>query len=120
MNKIFLSAIFLLSLPQVFSQNWITTGGNNQRNGLSKITGPASVASAYWSVNSANTTAWGNSVYTYGDKFVTSRIVLSPYTGKIELRNINTGALIWVKQINSSSRMYAVGFTEDAGAVSRF
>jgi len=96
------------------SQNWITTGGNLQRNGLSEITGPNSVTSPFWTVNSTNTTAWGNSIYTYADKFVTSRIVLSPYTGKVELRNINSGALIWEKMINAASRMYAVGFTEDA------
>src|SRR4030095_1216886 len=113
MIKFFGICIIFVSL-NIFSQNWITTGGNNQRNGWSKITGPNSVASPYWAVNSTNTSAWGNSVYTYNDKFVTSRIVLSPYTGKIELRNINTGALIWEKQINSSSRMYAVGFNEDA------
>ena len=107
------SALFFLSTV-LYSQNWITTGGNLQRNGLSEITGPNSVAGTFWSVNSTNNTAWGNSIYTYGDKFVTSRIVLSPYTGKIELRNINTGALIWEKMINSTSRMYAVGFTEDA------
>jgi PKD repeat protein len=114
MNKILPVLILLFISYNTFSQNWVTTGGNNQRSGLSEITGPSSVASAYWSVNSANSTAWGNSVYTYNDKFVTSRIILSPYTGKIELRNINTGALIWEKQINSSSRMYAVGFNEDA------
>lgn len=111
---ILVSTAILFLAHAAFSQNWFTTGGNMQRSGLSEITGPNSVASAYWTVNSANNTAWGNSVYTYGDKFVTSRIVLSPYTGKIELRNINTGALIWEKMINSSSRMYAVGFTEDA------
>lgn len=107
------SALFFLT-SALFSQNWITTGGNLQRNGLSEITGPSGVTSPLWTVNSTNSTAWGNSIYTYGDKFVTSRIVLSPYTGKIELRNINSGALIWEKMINSSSRMYAVGFTEDA------
>ncbi len=112
--KVYLLFFLLLVSQFSFSQNWITTGGNLQRNGLSKITGPNSIASPYWSVNSPTSTAWGNSIYTYGDKFVTSRIVLSPYTGKIELRNINTGALIWEKMINSSSRMYAVGFTEDA------
>lgn len=104
----------LLINGKLISQNWVTTGGNLQRSGISKITGPSSVSSPLWTVNSANSTAWGNSVYTYGDKFVTSRVVLSPYTGRIELRNINTGALIWEKMINSSSRMYAVGFTEDA------
>ncbi len=113
MKKIILLIMFFFS-STVFSQNWVTIGGNYQRNGISKITGPNSIAAAYWTVNSANTTAWGNSVYSYGDKFVTSRIVLSPYTGKVELRNINTGAFIWEKQINSSSRMYAVGFNEDA------
>ena len=113
MKTLILFLTLLLS-SAVLSQNWITTGGNYQRNGLSKITGPNSVVSAYWTVNSTNTTAWGNSVYTYNDKFVTSRIVLSPYTGKIELRNINTGALIWEKMINASSRMYAVGFNDDA------
>jgi len=113
-------SILVLALAVLFvngkliSQNWETTGGNLQRNGISKITGPASVSSPMWTVNSTNSTAWGNSVYTYADKFVTSRIVLSPYTGKIELRNINTGALIWEKTINPSSRMYAVGFNEDA------
>ncbi|MEO8513537.1 MAG: T9SS type A sorting domain-containing protein [Ignavibacteria bacterium] len=106
--------IIILNSYSIFSQNWTTTGGNLQRNGICKITGPNSVAGTYWIVNSTNSTAWGNSIYSYNDKFVTSRIVLSPYTGKIELRNINTGALIWEKMINSSSRMYAVGFTEDA------
>ncbi len=114
MKNFTVSLCLILIAAVSFSQNWITTGGNYQRNGLSEITGPSSVASTYWSVNSPNTTAWGNSVYTYNDKFVTSRIILSPYTGKIELRNINTGALIWEKMINASSRMYAVGFNEDA------
>ncbi len=108
-----LTVLFFLTINS-YAQNWITTGGNLQRSGLSEVTGPNSVAGTYWSVNSTNNTAWGNSIYTYGDKFVTSRIVLSPYAGKIELRNINTGALIWEKMINSTSRMYAVGFTEDA------
>lgn len=113
--KNYTAIILLLLLISIsLSQNWSTTGGNNQRSGLSKITGTTSTASTYWSVNSATSTAWGNSIYTFGDKFVTSRIVLSPYTGKVELRNLNTGALIWEKQINAQSRMYAVGFTEDA------
>jgi PKD repeat protein len=109
------SILYLNFTAAVFSQNWVTTGGNNQRNGISRITGPNSVSSAYWSVNSSNSTIWGNSVYTYNDKFVTARVTFSPfYKAKIELRNINTGAFIWEKQINDSSIMYAVGFNEDA------
>lgn len=111
---IYFLILFLTFTINITAQNWITTGGNLQRNGLSKITGPNSVSSPLWTVTSPTSTAWGNSIYTYGDKFVNSRIILSPYTGKVELRNINTGALIWEKMINASSRMYAVGFTEDA------
>jgi len=116
MKNILLLYILILLAPCLsYSQNWQTTGGNNQRNGLTKITGPANVNSPYWSVNSANSTIWGNSVYTFDDKFVTARVTFSPYyKSKLELRNINTGAFIWEKQINDSSIMYAVGFTEDA------
>lgn len=113
--KSFITVFLLAFLPAIlFSQNWNTTGGNNQRNGITELRGPTATAFSYWQVNSPTSSAWGNSVYTFGDKFVTSRIVLSPYTGKIELRNLHTGALIWEKQINAQSRMYAVGFTEDA------
>ena len=111
-----ISVILLFLFPlNIISQNWQTTGGNNQKNGLSKITGPVSVNTAYWTVNSSNSSLWGNSVYTYNDKFITARVTFSPfYKSKVELRNINTGAFIWEKQINDSSIMYAIGFTEDA------
>ncbi len=115
MKQVIYSLIINLTLSvNLYSQNWITTGGNLQRNGLSKITGPDNVSNPYWIVTNSASTAWGNSVYTYNDKFVTSRIILSPYSGKIELRNLNTGSLLWEKMINPSSKMYAVGFNEDA------
>ena len=114
--KNYLLFIFIIITPYInYSQNWQTTGGNNQRNGISKITGPANLNTSYWTVNSINSTIWGNSVYSFNDKFVTSRVIFSPsYRSKLELRNINTGALIWEKQIADTSIMYAVGFTEDA------
>jgi len=113
--KYIIIVILNLTPYSIFTQNWQTTGGNNQRNGLSEITGPANVTSAYWSVNSSNVSLWGNSVYSYSDKFVTARVTFSPYYKSIvELRNVNSGSLIWQKQINDSSIMYAVGFTEDA------
>ncbi len=106
--------LILLSNSRIFSQNWYTFAGNNQKNGLTKMTGPVSISTPYWSVNSTNYSAWGNAVYTFGDKFVTSRVILSPYKGIIELRSLTTGDLIWEKTISDSARMYAVGFTEDA------
>jgi PKD repeat protein len=106
--------IILLFAFSLFAQNWYTYSGSNQKNGLTKLTGPTSVSSQYWSVVSSNTTVWGNAVYTFGDKFVNSRVILSPYTGKIELRSLTTGSLIWEKTVSDTARMYAVGFTEDA------
>ena len=114
MKNIFtLLLILFLMTNIVYSQNWETLGGNPQRSGVSKLTGPAT-ANLYWTVNSTNSTTWGNNIYTFGDKFVNSRVILSPYTSKVELRNLTNGALIWAVQVTDSSIMYAVGFNEDA------
>lgn len=108
---VFIVSVFVLNN---YPQNWPTVGGNNQRNGLSKIVGPDSVVSPAWTITSTSS-VWGNSVFTYGDKFVTSRVVLSPsYTSKIECRSITDGHLFWDKKVYPSSIMYAVGFSEFA------
>lgn len=116
MKRIFLISILLIILiiSNVYPQNWYTFAGNNQKNGVTKMSGPVSVTTPYWTVTSTNFSYWGNAVYTFGDKFVTSRVILSPYKGIIELRSLTTGQLIWQKTVNDSARMYAVGFTEDA------
>jgi len=105
-----LSILFISSSP---AQNWATIGGNNQRNGLSEIIGPDSVITPAWSVT-ASQTSIGNSVFTFGDRFVTARAVFSPYTSKIECRSLTDGSLVWEKMVYPTSIMYAVGFTEDA------
>lgn len=116
MKRIFLISTILLIfiVSNVYPQNWYTFAGNNQKNGVTKMSGPVSVTTPYWTVTSTNFSYWGNAVYTFGDKFVTSRVILSPYKGIIELRSLTTGQLIWQKTVNDSARMYAVGFTEDA------
>jgi PKD repeat protein len=108
-----ISLIVLLTISIVFPQNWSTIGGSNQRNGLSKIIGPDSVVTPYWSVSSSQTVI-GNSIFTYGDKFVTARAIFSPYTSRIECRSLIDGSLIWEKLVYSTSILYAVGFSEDA------
>lgn len=114
MAKLLPIAIFLLLINiSLFSQNWPTIGGSNQRNGLSKIIGPDSVLTPIWTVTSSQTSI-GNSVFTLGDKFVTARSVFSPYTSKIECRSLVDGSLFWEKMVYSTSRMFAVGFSEDA------
>ena len=112
--KIYIIIIIAVYSVNLTAQNWVTTGGNMQKNGLSKITGPATV-NQYWQINSTNNSLWGNSVFTWGNKFVTSRVTFTPsYRAKLELRDLTSGALIWEKQIADTSIMYAVGFNEDA------
>lgn len=107
-------SVILLLVFNIYPQNWATVGGNNQRNGLSKIIGPDSVVSPAWTITSTSS-VWGNSVFTYGDKFVTSRVTFTPsYTAEIECRSITDGSLLWDKQVYASSIMYAVGFSEFA------
>lgn len=112
--KTIITFVLLVITLNLTAQNWVTTGGNMQKNGLSKITGP-SAANQYWQVASTNSSLWGNSVFTWGNKFVTSRVTFSPsYRAKLELRDLTNGSLIWERQIADTSIMYAVGFNEDA------
>ena len=114
MQKILLLIVVILfTNPISNAQNWPTIGGKNERNGLSKIIGPDSVITPVWSVNSSQTVI-GNSIFTFGNKFVTARAVFSPYTSKLECRSLVDGTLIWEKMVYPTSIMYAVGFSEDA------
>lgn len=106
--------ISFLAHSLVFSQNWNTFGGSSSRNGLSKITGPQNVTSTFWNITSTNLTTLGNAVYTFGDKFVTSRIQFAPYTGLIECRDLQNGSLIWQTPfVSNTSILYCIGFNED-------
>jgi len=112
--KVFLTTFILLISTLVYGQNWYTICGSNSKNGLTKHNGPVSVTTPYWTVTSPTTTVWGNAVYTFGDKFVSSRGVLSPYKLLVEMRSLTTGQLIWSKTVSETARLYSVGFTEDA------
>lgn len=112
--KYILSIIFFLAYFQINAQNWSTFGGKNEHNGLSKITGPQNVNSAFWNISSTNLTTLGNAVYTFGNKFVTSRVKFAPYTGLIECRDLQTGSLNWTTPfISNTSILYCIGFNED-------
>ncbi len=105
----------LLITSSVFAQNWYTFAGSNQKNGVTEMTGPVSVSTPYWTANSPTSSVLGNAIYTFGDKFATARTVFSPaYRGKVELRNLTDGSLIWEQTFADTSVMYVVGFTEDA------
>jgi outer membrane protein assembly factor BamB len=92
MPTIRLTTLFLLlSLQSLFSQNWPVFGGGGLRNGRTKIAAPESVTTPKWTV-SAPVSTLGNAVYSFGDRFVTSRITF----------------------LSSTSILYATGFTQDA------
>ncbi|MFO0203201.1 MAG: hypothetical protein ACK528_08745, partial [Alphaproteobacteria bacterium] len=106
MKLISFVVVLVLSCSALFAQNWSTVGGGNQRNGLSKMTGPQNVTTPDW-IQSSAFTALGNAVYSFGDKFVTSRISFSPYSGRVECRDLQTGSLVWTSPfLNNSSIMY--------------
>jgi len=115
MKQLLTISFFTISISLIsFAQNWPTVGGNNQRNGLTEMTAPNDVSSPFWTVSSSSSVI-GNSVYTYGNKFVNTRVVFSPnYTGKVECRSLVDGSLLWDQQISDSSIMYSVGFNEFA------
>jgi len=112
--KLFFTAFLLLISTLLYGQNWYTISGSNSKNGLTKLTGPVSITTPFWNVTSPTNTVWGNAVYTFGDKFVSSRGVLSPYKLLVEMRSLATGELIWSKTVSETARLYTVGFTEDA------
>jgi hypothetical protein len=112
---LFILTITLLISISLYSQNWYTFAGSNGKNGLTEMTGPVSISTPYWTVNSSTSSVWGNAIYTFGDKFATARTVFTPaYRGKIELRNLTDGSLNWEQTFADTSVMYLVGFTEDA------
>lgn len=92
------------------AQSWPQLGGNNQRNGLSRMPGPENILDTAWVAISPNLTSWGNTILVEGDRFVNARTRLSPsYTSLIECRSIETGALLWTFEL-PDARLYAVGF----------
>jgi PKD repeat protein len=115
MKTLFFIACLIVSTTGM-SQNWMSVNGNNQRNGLSKITGPTSVGSSYWSISNSGPTDLGANIYSYHNRFVNSRISFSPvYQAVIECRNVHTGALLWQSPfISSTSILFADGFDEFA------
>jgi len=113
MKKFILLIAVSLITSSISAQNWSTFAGSNRKNGLTKHNGPVSVATNYWTIN-ASTSVWGNAIYTWNNMFATARTTFSPYVGKIELRSLTDGSLIWDKTISPTAIMYLVGFTEDA------
>lgn len=115
LKSILIFFIAIIKVAECYSQNWPTFGGGNSRAGTVKFQGPKDFSKPAWQIDNAGLTTLGNAVYSFGDKFVTSRIIFSPYKGNIECRSLHTGELIWTSEtISNTSILYAIGFTQDA------
>ena len=111
----FLFTLLISMASAASAQNWETFGGNSSRNGLSRMTGPSSPFNQLWQVQSGLNTSLGMAVYSFGDRFVNARTDFSPYTSRIECRDLNDGSLQWVSPfISNTSILYAIGMTQDA------
>ncbi len=107
--------VLIFSGISASAQNWSTYGGNIGRTGNSEITGPSSVATPAWQITNAAYTLLGENVYTFGDRFVTSRVSAGFAHVVIECRNLQDGSLVWTSPfISASSKLYCMGFSEDA------
>jgi outer membrane protein assembly factor BamB len=114
-NTITLISLLCLFSWQIAAQNWTTHCGSNERNGRSELPGPQSIDTPLWTVTDATPTGLGMNIYSFGERFVTSRVSFSPYKAIIECRNLLNGELVWTSpDLGAESILYAMGFNEDA------
>ncbi|RPI18004.1 MAG: T9SS C-terminal target domain-containing protein [Ignavibacteriae bacterium] len=111
--------LIVISTASVISGDWITIGGNSQRNGQSVDIGPSS-ATVYWNKPTLSS-YWGMQVFIYGDKCVTSRYTsLSPLTAPLVCHNLNTGDSLWTRNYAPNGVMVVMGFNNNKIYVRNF
>ncbi len=98
------------------AQNWPVIGGGNERSNASPHPGKLDVSAPLWVVNNASPTDLGGNIYSYGDRFITTRFKFSsPGQARVECRSLLTGALIWTTPLFvPDSKVHAMAFNEDA------
>ncbi len=114
MKKLILIIIIFSAVENVLSQspfiNWITVGGNNNRDGYSsEFFDGLSFNQTY----NAPSSIWGMPIFCYGDKFVTSRYTsLSPLRALVVAFNFNNTDPAWTYGVNSGVNII-MGFNDD-------
>ncbi len=98
------------------AQNWNALYGNNERNGISKLSGPEQVTTPLWTVNDAAYTSFGMNIYSQGEIFVTSRYNMNgDVSSVIECRSLMDGELLWTSPyITDSTILHVTAINEDA------
>ncbi len=111
--------LFFILLMHSFiaaAQNWPVIGGGNERSNTSPHPGKLNASVPLWEVNNASPTDLGGNIYSFGDRFITTRFKFSsPGQARVECRSLLTGALIWTTPLFvPDSKVHAIGFNEDA------
>ena len=102
----------LICFQNVKSADWITVGGNNQRNGITNVSGPSS-SNPLWNKPSLFS-IWGNQIYINGDKLVTTRYVsLSPVRAPLACHDLLTGDTLWTRNYAENGVMIVMGFRDN-------
>jgi PKD repeat protein len=119
MVSIFQGLFFIIILMHsciTSAQNWPVIGGGNERSNASPHPGKLDVSAPLWVVNNASPTDLGGNIYSYGDRFITTRFKFSsPGQARVECRSLLTGALIWTTPLFvPDSKVHAMAFNEDA------
>jgi hypothetical protein len=111
--------LLLLIIKSAFAGDWITIGGNSQRNGQSIELGPTA-ATIFWDKPTLFS-YWGMQVYIFGDKCVTSRYVsLSPLRAPLVCHNLNTGDTLWTRNYAQNGVIVPMGFNNNKIYVRNF
>lgn len=108
--------LFLLAPLLTQGQTWSSIAGGNTRANTSPYPGLLDVSAPLWQTSNAWATDIGGNIYTFGDRFVTTRFQFSsPGQARVECRSLSTGALIWTSpSFGPASKVHAMGFNEDA------
>lgn len=98
------------------AQNWPVIGGGNERSNTSPHPGKLNISAPLWQVNNASPTDLGGNIYSFGNRFITTRFKFSaPGQARVECRSLLTGALIWTTPLFvPDSKVHAMAFNEDA------
>lgn len=111
----FITLTCTLVFAAVSAQQWEALYGGNHRANFSVLSAPEALNTPIWEVDDAAAASVGGGVYAFGNRFVTTRYDFASESAIVELRDLNTGALIGTfSGETQQSKWCAVAFNEDA------
>jgi hypothetical protein len=111
----FLIWVLGYALP-VFAQslNWVTVGGNPQRNGLTSVLGPTASTDERWRRSIYPNSVINMPIFTFGGRAVTSRYTsLNPLRAILCCFDIATGDTLWTRSYGQNAVALVMGFNSN-------